>query len=167
MRRRSKAEITARVKELCELTRLDNLQDRYPHELSGGQQQRVALARALAPEPTMLLLDEPLSALDAQIRAHLRTEIRAVVDRLKITTVHVTHDQEEALSIADRVGVMHAGQLLQVDTPMNIYLRPRERFVAEFVGTSNSLPGRALDRAHIEVEGTTVSMLCPTPAGLR
>jgi ABC-type Fe3+/spermidine/putrescine transport system ATPase subunit len=161
VRRRSKREIAARVSELCELTRLDNLQNRYPHELSGGQQQRVALARALAPEPTMLLLDEPLSALDAKIRAHLRAEIRAVVDRLKITTVHVTHDQEEALSMADRVGVMHAGQLLQVDTPMNIYLKPRRRFVAEFVGTSNSLSARAVDRGRIEVEGATVSTAVP------
>ncbi len=161
VRRRGKAEIKARVDELCELTRLTGLQDRYPHELSGGQQQRVALARALAPDPTMLLLDEPLSALDAKIRGHLRAEIRAVVDRLKITTVYVTHDQEEALSMADRVAVMDAGKLLQIDAPMDIYLRPRRRFVADFVGTSNCLPGKALDRGRVEIDGATLAMAVP------
>jgi ABC-type Fe3+/spermidine/putrescine transport system ATPase subunit len=165
VRSRPKAEMAARVAELCELTRLQGLEDRYPHELSGGQQQRVALARALAPQPSMLLLDEPLSALDAKIRAHLRSEIRAVVDQLKVTTVYVTHDQEEALSIADRIAVMEAGKFLQVDTPLNIYLHPRQRFVADFVGTSNTLPGRPVGENWVEVDG--VSLCAPVPVTLR
>ena len=165
VRRRSKSEIKDRVAELCELTRLNGMQERYPHELSGGQQQRVALARALATQPSMLLLDEPLSALDAKIRAHLRGEIRAVVDRLKITTVYVTHDQEEALSIADRVAVMDAGKLLQIDAPMDIYLRPRQRFVADFVGTTNALIGRSVDANSIEVDGLIIETPAPHPFG--
>ena len=165
VRGRPRAEIAGRVAELCELTRLQGLQDRYPHELSGGQQQRVALARALATRPSMLLLDEPLSALDAKIRAHLRGEIRAVVDRLKVTTVYVTHDQEEALSIADRVAVMEAGKFLQIDTPLNIYLRPRQRFVADFVGTSNTLPGRPQGEGRVEVDGVLLD--APVPEALR
>ena len=165
VRHRPKAEIAQRVAELCDLTRLRGLEDRYPHELSGGQQQRVALARALAIQPSILLLDEPLSALDAKIRAHLRDEIRGVVDRLKVTTVYVTHDQEEALSIADRVAVMDAGRLLQVDAPMNIYLRPQQRFIAEFVGTSNMLPGRPLGETRVEVDG--VQLEAPVPEALR
>jgi ABC-type Fe3+/spermidine/putrescine transport system ATPase subunit len=165
VRDRPKAETARRVAELCELTRLEGLEGRYPHELSGGQQQRVALARALATQPSMLLLDEPLSALDAKIRAHLRGEIRAVVDRLKVTTVYVTHDQEEALSIADRVAVMEAGRLLQVDLPMNIYLHPRRRFVADFVGASNMLPGRLLQDNRVEVDGLRLEV--PVPETLR
>jgi ABC-type Fe3+/spermidine/putrescine transport system ATPase subunit len=161
VRHRPKAEIARRVAELCELTRLEGMEYRYPHELSGGQQQRVALARALAIQPSILLLDEPLSALDAKIRAHLRGEIRAVVDRLKVTTVYVTHDQEEALSIADRVAVMEAGRLLQIDAPMNIYLRPRQRFIADFVGTSNMLPGRPLGDARVEVDGVQLDATVP------
>jgi ABC-type Fe3+/spermidine/putrescine transport system ATPase subunit len=163
VRDRPRAEIARRVAELCELTRLQGLEGRYPHELSGGQQQRVALARALATQPSMLLLDEPLSALDAKIRAHLRGEIRAVVDRLKVTTVYVTHDQEEALSIADRVAVMEAGRLLQVDLPMNIYLHPRRRFVADFVGASNMLPGRLLHDSCVEVDGLRLEVPVPGP----
>jgi ABC-type Fe3+/spermidine/putrescine transport system ATPase subunit len=165
VRARPKAETSQRVAELCELTRLQGLEDRYPHELSGGQQQRVALARALATRPSMLLLDEPLSALDAKIRAHLRGEIRAVVDRLKVTTVYVTHDQEEALSIADRVAVMDAGRLLQVDAPMNIYLRPQQCFVADFVGSSNMLPGRPLGDRGVALDG--ISLDTPVPERLR
>jgi ABC-type Fe3+/spermidine/putrescine transport system ATPase subunit len=161
VRRRPRKEISGRVAALCDLVRLAGMESRYPHELSGGQQQRVALARALATDPSMLLLDEPLSALDAKIRAHLRGEIRAVVDRLKITTVYVTHDQEEALSIADRVAVMDAGRLLQVDAPLDIYLRPRERFVADFVGTTNALPGRPLDGARVEVCGMAIDAGVP------
>jgi ABC-type Fe3+/spermidine/putrescine transport system ATPase subunit len=161
VRGRPRAEIARRVAELCDLTRLQGLEDRYPHELSGGQQQRVALARALATQPSMLLLDEPLSALDAKIRAHLRSEIRAVVDRLKVTTVYVTHDQEEALSIADRVAVMEAGKLLQVDTPMNIYLCPRWRFVADFVGSSNMLSGRPVGAHCVEVDGLALEARVP------
>jgi len=163
VRRRPRAEITRRVAELCELTRLAGLEGRYPHELSGGQQQRVALARALAPNPQILLLDEPLSALDAKIRAHLRAEVRAVVKRFGITTVYVTHDQEEALSMSDRVAVMDHGRIRQVGDPLSVYLRPADRFVAEFIGTSNTLAGRvAGDReGMVEIEGRHLAAHIP------
>jgi putative spermidine/putrescine transport system ATP-binding protein len=130
-----------RARELLELVGLDSQAQRYPHQLSGGQQQRVALARALAIEPRVLLLDEPLSALDAQVRTQLRDEIRRLQLRVGITTLFVTHDQEEALSIADRVGVMKNGRLEQCDTPAALYARPATAFVAEFVGTMNHLAG--------------------------
>ena len=161
IRHRPKAEIAARVGELCALTQLSGLEDRYPHELSGGQQQRVALARALAPDPSILLLDEPLAALDAKIRAHLRTEIRAVADRLGITTVYVTHDQEEALSISDRVAVMDAGRILQVGAPMDVYLKPSQRFVANFIGTINSLHGQPAGDGILEIEGYPIDARVP------
>ena len=160
MRRRPAAEIATRVAELCALTRLDGLEERYPHELSGGQQQRVALARALAPHPTLLLLDEPLSALDAKIRAHLRAEIRAVVKELGITTVYVTHDQEEALSMSDRVAVMDGGRFRQVGRPMDVYARPAGAFVANFIGTSNRLPG-VVDGNGVRIDGLTVPVMVP------
>ncbi len=134
-------QVAARVGELARLVEIDALLDRYPHELSGGQQQRVALARALAAEPEILLLDEPMSALDARIRSKLRTELRALVDRIGMTALYVTHDQEEALALSDRVAVMRAGRIEQVGTPGDIYHRPRSRFVAEFIGTSNLLTG--------------------------
>jgi len=118
---------------------------RYPYQLSGGQQQRVALARALANKPQVLLLDEPLSALDAKIRISLREEIRAVQRELGITTIYVTHDQEEALSMSDRIVVMSEGRMEQVGTPFEIYNFPRTRFVASFVGTLNILKGKVLD----------------------
>ena len=161
IRHKPKAEIAARVKELCDLTQLTGLEDRYPHELSGGQQQRVALARALAPNPSILLLDEPLAALDAKIRAHLRIEIRVVVDRLGITTVYVTHDQEEALSISDRVAVMNAGEILQVGAPMEVYLKPNRRFVADFIGTTNHLTGRPIGNGQLEIEGQPLEISVP------
>ncbi len=161
IRHRPKAEIAERVDELCDLTRLAGMEDRYPHELSGGQQQRVALARALAPNPMILLLDEPLSALDAKIRAILRSEIRAVVDRLGITTVYVTHDQEEALSISERVAVMNEGRFVQVGAPMEVYLRPASHFVANFIGTSNNLTGRPVNGGLVEVEGRPVQAPVP------
>jgi ABC-type Fe3+/spermidine/putrescine transport system ATPase subunit len=131
---RPKAEIAARVREVAALVTIAALLDRYPHELSGGQQQRVALARAIAPAPRMLLLDEPLAALDARIRHRLRDEIRALTDRLGMTALYVTHDQEEALAISDRVVVMREGRIEQAATPATLYLRPASRFVAEFVG---------------------------------
>jgi putative spermidine/putrescine transport system ATP-binding protein len=140
--RRPRAEIAARVRELAGITELDLLLERFPHELSGGQQQRVALARALAPGPELMVLDEPLSALDARIRARLRDEIRAIVDRLGVTAIYVTHDQEEALALSDRVAVMQAGRIEQIGTPVEIYHRPASRFVAEFVGTANFFDGR-------------------------
>ena len=138
---RKRSEIAARVEELARLVEIDQLLERYPHELSGGQQQRVALARALAAEPEILLLDEPMSALDARIRAKLRIELRALVDRLGMTALYVTHDQEEALALSDRVAVMRGGRIEQIGTPAEIYHRPRSRFVAEFIGTSNLLAG--------------------------
>src|SRR6202012_5246458 len=141
MRGQSKSERLKRADELLALVGLTQNADRYPHQLSGGQQQRVAIARALAIEPKVLLLDEPLSALDARVRAQLRVEIRNLQQRLKITTLFVTHDQSEALSMADRVGVMQSGRLEQLDTPENVYRRPANAFVADFVGAMNRLPG--------------------------
>jgi putative spermidine/putrescine transport system ATP-binding protein len=127
--------------ELLEMVGLSAQSGQFPHQLSGGQQQRVALARALAIEPRVLLLDEPLSALDAKVRLQLREQIRTLQQRLGTTTLFVTHDQEEALSMADRVGVMRAGRLEQVAAPDELYDRPATAFVAEFVGTMNRLPG--------------------------
>ncbi len=141
------AEIKARVDEMLALIKLSDLAGRFPHQLSGGQQQRVSLARALAPSPRMLLLDEPLSALDARIRAGLREEIRALQQKLGITTIFVTHDQEEALSISDRIVVMNEGAIEQIGSPGDIYNRPRTRFVASFVGTLNTLQGVVVDPA--------------------
>jgi ABC-type Fe3+/spermidine/putrescine transport system ATPase subunit len=139
VRRWDRRRTRARVEELCDLVQLDGLESRFPHELSGGQQQRVALARALAPEPPLLLLDEPLSALDARIRERLRHELRRLVNRLGVTAIYVTHDQAEALQISDRIAVMRAGRIEQAGSPPEIYLRPRSRFVAEFVGTVSVL----------------------------
>jgi putative spermidine/putrescine transport system ATP-binding protein len=130
-----------RALEMLDLVGLSVQADRYPHQLSGGQQQRVALARALAIEPQVLLLDEPLSALDAKVRAQLRDEIRRIQLEVGITTLFVTHDQEEALAIADRVGVMREGRLEQLAPPTEVYSRPATSFVAEFVGLSNRLAG--------------------------
>ena len=142
-----KAEIAARVAEMLALIKLPDLARRYPHQLSGGQQQRVSLARALAPNPQILLPDEPLSALDARIRVSLREEIRALQRKVGVTTIFVTHDQEEALSISDRVVVMNDGAIEQVGTPSDIYNRPKTRFVASFVGTLNTLEGIIADPA--------------------
>ena len=140
IRRVSTAARRAKALELLELVGMSAQAARYPHQLSGGQQQRVALARALAVQPTVLLLDEPLSALDAKVRLQLRDEIRRIQISLGITTVLVTHDQEEALSIADRVAVMRSGRLEQCATPAELYARPATAFVAEFVGTMNRIP---------------------------
>jgi len=137
----------ARVEEMLKLIGLPGYGKRFPFEMSGGQQQRVALARALAPKPRMLLLDEPLSALDAKIRVSLREEIRSIQRELGITTIFVTHDQEEALSISDRIVVMNSGNIEQVGAPFEIYNFPRTRFVASFVGTLNILNGTVVDPA--------------------
>ena len=139
-----KAEIKARVEELLKLVGLPTSGRKYPSQLSGGQQQRVALARALATRPGLLLLDEPLSALDALERIRLRGEIRRLQRQVGITTIMVTHDQEEALSMADRIVVMNHGVIEQVGTPMDIYERPATPFVADFVGKVNVLHGYAL-----------------------
>ena len=145
--KRPETEIKARVAEMLDLIKLPQIAHRYPYQLSGGQQQRVALARALAPQPQALLLDEPLSALDAKIRVALRDEIRALQRRLGITTVFVTHDQEEALSVSDRIVVMNEGRAEQVGAPSEIYNRPKTRFVASFIGTLNLLPAKVVDAA--------------------
>ena len=142
MRKVARDKCRARAGELLELVGLATRADNYPHELSGGQQQRVALARALAIEPAILLLDEPLSALDAKVRVDLRQQIRHVQQRLGITTLYVTHDQEEALSISDRIAVMSDGKLEQVGAPAEIYRSPRSEFVANFVGLMNGFDGR-------------------------
>jgi iron(III) transport system ATP-binding protein len=148
-RRAGKREIAARVADLLALVGLPEQGAKYPAQLSGGQQQRVALARALATSPSLLLLDEPLSALDARVRVHLRDEIKALQRKLGVTTIMVTHDQEEALAMADRVVVMNRGRVEQVGSPAEIYSQPRTAFVADFVGEMNMLdavvtgPGRA------------------------
>jgi len=147
LQRRAKDAIDKRVTELLELIHLEGRGDRYPYQLSGGQQQRVALARALAIEPSVLLLDEPLSALDAKIRVALRVEIREIQRKLGITTVYVTHDQEEALELSDRIVVMSEGRVEQVGTPFEIYNFPATDFVASFVGTLNTIPAKIVDAA--------------------
>ncbi|MEH0835039.1 ABC transporter ATP-binding protein [Pectobacterium cacticida] len=139
IRRVPAEEIAARVSDLLDTVRLSGFGDRYPTQLSGGQQQRVAIARALAVNPALLLLDEPLSALDARVRAGLRQELREVQQRLGIPTLMVTHDQEEAMSMADKIICMQAGRIVQEGTPYELYTRPRTRFVAEFMGHSNLL----------------------------
>jgi putative spermidine/putrescine transport system ATP-binding protein len=147
-----------RVAEMLELVQLSAFADRYPHQLSGGQQQRVALARALAVQPEVLLLDEPLSALDAKVRLSLRDEIRRIQTELGITTLLVTHDQEEALGISDRVGVMSQGHLEQLGTPVEVYRHPSSAFVARFVGSMNELDGTVVDGDTVRVAGTAVAV---------
>ncbi|MFI5934413.1 ABC transporter ATP-binding protein [Actinoplanes sp. NPDC051494] len=153
-----------RAAEMLDLVGIGSHGARYPHQLSGGQQQRVALARALAIEPQVLLLDEPLSALDAKVRVQLRDEIRRIQTEVGTTTLFVTHDQEEALAIADRVGVMRAGRLEQLAAPPEVYLRPATAFVADFVGLSNRLPGR-LDGDAVSVLGTRLPLVRPASGG--
>jgi putative spermidine/putrescine transport system ATP-binding protein len=145
VRKQPADKIARKVEELLQLINLTGREGRYPYELSGGMQQRVALARALAIEPQLLLLDEPLSALDAKIRISLRNEIRSIQRQLGITTVYVTHDQEEALSLSDRVVVMSEGRMEQVGTPFEIYNFPKTSFVAKFVGTLNVLAAQVVD----------------------
>jgi len=145
VKKRPRAAINQRVGELLEIVNMSEKRDRYPYQLSGGQQQRVALARALAVEPQVLLLDEPLSALDAKIRVALRHEIRQIQRQLGITTVYVTHDQEEALELSDRIVVMSQGHIEQIGTPFEIYNFPATAFVASFVGTLNAIDGKIVD----------------------
>lgn len=140
----ARAEITERVGRMVDLMRLTGLSDRLPAQLSGGQQQRVAVARALVINPEVVLLDEPFSNLDAQLRESTRVEMRRIQNELQLTTMFVTHDQSEAMAVADRVAVMNQGRLVQIDTPEGIYARPRNRFVASFVGHANIVKARAL-----------------------
>ncbi|MHB8776495.1 MAG: ABC transporter ATP-binding protein [Anaerolineales bacterium] len=145
--KKSADEIKHRVDEMLGLINMPEYAHRYPYQLSGGQQQRVALARALALRPSVLLLDEPLSALDAKIRVSLRSEIRAIQQKLGITAIYVTHDQEEAMSISDRIVVMHEGKIEQIGTPFEIYNFPSTVFTANFVGTLNTADGEVVDPA--------------------
>ncbi|MDQ7262133.1 ABC transporter ATP-binding protein [Paracoccus sp. PS-1] len=163
----ARAERAGRVAEMLALIGLPDLGGRYPWQLSGGQQQRVALARALAPRPRVLLLDEPLSALDAKIRVSLRNQIREIQQQLAITTIFVTHDQEEALSISDRIVVMHKGVADQTGTPAQIYNQPATDFVAGFVGTLNRFEAEVLDAARglVRVEGAEIALDRPLPTG--
>jgi sulfate/thiosulfate transport system ATP-binding protein len=147
VRKRPKAEIEARVKELLGLVRLDGLADRYPSQLSGGQLQRMALARALAPQPEVLLLDEPFGALDAQVRGELREWLRRLHEEIHVTTIFVTHDQEEAMEVAEQIVVMNAGQIEQAGAPRELYEQPHNEFVMSFIGPVNRL-GDSFVRPH-------------------
>jgi putative spermidine/putrescine transport system ATP-binding protein len=164
----SRAERDQRVARILDLVQLPGMADRYPSQLSGGQQQRVALARSLVVNPQVLLLDEPLGALDKALRESMQFELRSMQRRLGITTLLVTHDQEEALSMSDRIAVMTAGRVLQVGAPSEIYDRPRSRFVAEFLGTSNLFEGRVVttpDGKRLEIGGSPGLHITP-PAGV-
>jgi putative spermidine/putrescine transport system ATP-binding protein len=156
-----------KIAELLELVGLAQARRRYPHQLSGGMQQRVALARALAIEPRVLLLDEPLSALDAKVRVQLREEIRRIQTQLGITTIYVTHDQEEALSISDRVAVMAAGRIEQIGSPAEMYSAPETPFVAEFIGTMNRLEATVLDGDQGEVDHGGIRLTVDAARGRR
>lgn len=145
-------ECALRVTEMLQTVSLADVANNYPHELSGGQQQRVALARALAPRPDLLLLDEPFSNLDVNLRERLSLEVRDILKSQGTTAILVTHDQNEAFAIADEVGVMHHGEIIQWDTAYNLYHRPSSRFVANFVGQGVFLSGRVLDSRHVETE---------------
>ncbi len=160
-RKVSKRDIQARVDEALALVRLEGYGGRFPDQLSGGQKQRVVLARALVIEPQVLLMDEPLSALDAKVRVGLRRDIRLVQQKLGITTLYVTHDQEEALVVSDRIMVMEAGEVRQLGTPREIYVEPANLFVASFIGTSNFLEGRVSrgdGKVRVALEGATLDV---------
>ncbi len=156
IRKMDTATIEKKVKSIMATARLDALAGRYPSELSGGQQQRVSLARALAVEPETLLMDEPLSNLDANLREEMRFEIRRLHDEYKTTTIYVTHDQAEAMTTADLIAVMNAGQIEQLGTPEEIFERPVSEFVARFIGASNILRGKALDDRHVSIAGVAI-----------
>ncbi|AOB29601.1 spermidine/putrescine ABC transporter ATPase [Bordetella sp. H567] len=159
------AERDSRIREVLDMVRMASLRDRYPRQLSGGQQQRVAIARALAIQPKVFLLDEPLSNLDAKLRLEVREEIRALQQRLGLTTVFVTHDQEEALAVADRMAIMHDGKVQQVGTPDALYERPANLFVADFLGKMNFFQGRLAEDGVFGTEkGTRIRVEGGPPA---
>ncbi len=157
LRKMDRDTIAAKLAKILASTRLEALASRYPGELSGGQQQRVSLARALVIEPETLLLDEPLSNLDANLREEMRFEIRRLHDAFRYTTVYVTHDQAEAMTTADLIAVMNAGRIEQLGTPEEIYDRPRSEFVARFIGASNVIKGQPRDATHVEIAGQTIT----------
>lgn len=166
IRKLPRSETERRVKEALKLVRLEGFEKRLPMQLSGGQQQRVALARAIAVQPDLLLLDEPLSNLDAKLRAEMRGELKSLQRQLGVTTIYVTHDQKEALAMADRIAVMHNGQIVQVETPTELYRRPRSRFVAEFLGDANVWEGR-IKSVHsdlVTVEAPFGEIKCQPPS---
>ncbi|VVE66346.1 Fe3+/spermidine/putrescine ABC transporter ATP-binding protein [Pandoraea captiosa] len=163
MRRVSNAERDTRIREALDMVRLTALAERYPRQLSGGQQQRVAIARALAIRPDVFLLDEPLSNLDAKLRTEVREEIRALQRRLGLTTIFVTHDQEEALAIADRLAVMHDGCVQQIGTADALYERPANPFVANFLGKMNFLAGQMQDGHFVTTRGERLALAGATP----
>jgi iron(III) transport system ATP-binding protein len=168
IQRMSRQQINEKAQKVLELVGLDGLEDRYPSQLSGGQQQRVALARALVSNPKVLLLDEPLSNLDAKLREELRFEIKSLVRRMGITSVYVTHDQAEAMVISDRIAVMDSGNVVQIGTAQEIYIKPANRFVADFIGTMNFMPGEIVqvlqdtDQAYVHTEFSE-KMVCKMP----
>lgn len=153
IRKMQKPQIEAEVKKILDLVQLEEFGSRFPHQLSGGQQQRVALARAIVFNPPLILLDEPLAALDKHLRQQMQLEIKHIQEKVGITTISVTHDQEEALTMSDRICVMNRGRIEQIDTPENLYCRPKSRFVAEFIGEINLLPGEVID-----CSGQTISV---------
>jgi iron(III) transport system ATP-binding protein len=163
LRRMDKATIAQKVKAILSTTRLEPLAARYPGELSGGQQQRVALARALIVEPETLLLDEPLSNLDANLREEMRFEVRRLHDQYRYTTVYVTHDQSEAMTTADLICVMNGGRIEQAGSPEDIYYRPRSEFVARFIGSSNVVRGKGLEAGRVEIGGVPLRCTGETP----
>jgi iron(III) transport system ATP-binding protein len=174
LRKMDRATIAKKLEAILATTKLAPLAERYPGELSGGQQQRVALARALIVEPETLLLDEPLSNLDANLREEMRFEVRRLHDAYRYTTVYVTHDQSEAMTTADLIAVMNGGKIEQAGSPEDIYDRPRSEFVARFIGSSNVIKGKGLDAARIDFAGVTlrcvgetVTAEAPTPVSIR
>ncbi len=173
VRKVGRAERDARIGEMIRSVRLEGLEKRFPSQLSGGQQQRVALARALVISPQILLMDEPLSNLDAKLRVAMREEIRRIQKQLGITTIYVTHDQEEAMAVSDRIAILNLGRLEQLGSPDEIYFHPRSRFAAEFMGGSNILEIRVLSydetasRLRAETGGTTLTLRAPRPSGER
>lgn len=160
VRRMRRDELRRRTNAALKTVQLEELAERFPAQLSGGQQQRVAVARAIVFEPRILLLDEPLSNLDAKLRVQMRIEIRELQQRLGVTTLYVTHDQHEALAISDQVAVMNHGEIVQLGSPQDIYERPVSKFVADFVGWTNFLPGTMTDNGSVNVLGETIDVNC-------